>query len=222
VFSQEPSKQKTEPQYPIEIYSEAPEKPLISHPSLWLKPSPALHVQACWPTTPRGVHPMECQRTTVPPAFDAQFIFPPAFANFNQEVQKSLTVKPIDGQRDISSPRKGCRHSALRLSSIQQTVLLLRLIRTRDSLGRNPSRLTTPDYRTPAASTSLPMTLTRTKCSFTIRSSPRAKYPPRLKTLRYASIPELPILFVFVQGSFQATTQNENKPSSRGARSFCP
>ena len=156
-------------QYPIEIYSEAPEKRLsISHPPFG-ESITAFNGQAGWLTTPRGVHPMSASEQQSA-RIDAQIYFPARLRDLYQEF-KVLSGETIDGHATFLVTAKGVSLPPLRLLFDQQTGLLLRLIRyTETPLGRNPAQVDYADYRD-AGGVKIPYqwTLTRTSGSFTIR-----------------------------------------------------
>ena len=156
-------------QYPIEIYSEAPEKRLsISHPSFGESVT-AFNGQAGWLTTPRGVHPMNASERQSA-RIDAQIYFPVQIRELYQEF-KVHPGETIDGHATFLVTAKGASTSPLRLFFDQQTGLLLRLIRyTETPLGHNPLQVDYADYRD-ASGLKIPYqwTLTRTSGSFTIR-----------------------------------------------------
>jgi hypothetical protein len=180
-------------QYPIEIYSEAPEKRLsISHPSFGESVT-AFNGQAGWLTTPRGVHPMNASEQQSA-RIDAQIYFPVRLRELYQEF-KVLTGETIDGHATFLVTAKGAATPPLRLYFDQQTGLLLRLIRyTETPLGRNPLQVDYTDYRD-ASGFKIPYqwTLTRTNGSFTIRiSSVEQNIPIDEKLFVMPSIPETP------------------------------
>jgi photosynthetic reaction center cytochrome c subunit len=156
-------------QYPIEIYSEAPEKRLsISHPSFG-ESITAFNGHAGWLTTPRGVHPMSASERQSA-RIDAQIYFPARLRELYQEF-KVLPGERIDGHATFLVTAKGASTPPLRMFFDQQTGLLLRLIRyTETPLGRNPTQVDYADYRD-ANGVKIPYqwTLTRTNGSFTIR-----------------------------------------------------
>jgi len=156
-------------QYPIEIYSEGPEKRLsISHASFGQSVT-AFNGQAGWLSTPRGVHPMnssERQSSRI----DAQLYFPVQLRELYQEF-KVLPGETIDGHATFLVTASGVSTPPLRLFFDQQSGLLLRLIRYSETpLGRNPLEVDYADYRD-ASGVKIPYqwTLTRTNGSFTIR-----------------------------------------------------
>jgi photosynthetic reaction center cytochrome c subunit len=156
-------------QYPIEIYSEAPEKRLsISHPSFG-ESITAVNGHAGWLTTPRGVHPMSASDQQSA-RIDAQIYFPARVRELYQEF-KVLPGETIDGHATFVLTAKGASLPPLRMFFDQQTGLLLRLIRyTETPLGRNPAQVDYADYRdTNGVKIPYQWILTRTNGSFTIR-----------------------------------------------------
>lgn len=180
-------------QYPIEIYSEAPEKRLsISHPSFG-ESITAFNGQAGWLTTPRGVHPMNANEQQSA-RIDAQIYFPARLRELYQEF-KVLPSETIDGHSIFLVTAKGATAPPLRLYFDQQTGLLMRLVRyTETPLGRNPLELDYADYRD-AGGLKIPFqwTLTRTNGSFTIRiSSVQQNVPIDEKLFVMPAVPETP------------------------------
>lgn len=158
-------------QYPIEIYSEGPEKRLsISHASFGESVT-AFNGQAGWLSTARGVHPMNASERQSA-RIDAQLYFPVQLRELYQE----FTVLPgetIEGHATFLVTASGTSTPPLRLFFDQQSGLLLRLVRYSETpLGRNPLEVDYADYRD-AGGLKIPYqwTLTRTNGSFTIRVS---------------------------------------------------
>jgi len=180
-------------QYPIEIYSEAPEKRLsISHPSFGESVT-AFNGQAGWLTTPRGVHSMnsaEQQSARI----DAQIYLPARLRELYQEF-KVLAGETIESHSTFLVTAKGVSTPPLRMFFDKQTGLLLRMIRyTETPLGRNPLQVDYADYRD-AGGLKLPYqwTLTRTNGSFTIRiNSIQQNVPIDEKLFVTPAIPETP------------------------------
>jgi photosynthetic reaction center cytochrome c subunit len=180
-------------QYPIEIYSEAPEKRLsISHASFGESVT-AFNSQSGWLTTPRGVHPMNpSERQSA--RIDAQMYFPIQIHELYQEF-KVLPGESIDGHATFLVTAKGTSTPPLRLFFDQQSGLLLRMIRyTETPLGRNPLELDYADYReTNGVKIPSQWTLTRTNGSFTIRiNSVQQNVPIDEKLFVMPTIPETP------------------------------
>jgi photosynthetic reaction center cytochrome c subunit len=180
-------------QYPIEIYSEGPEKRLsISHASFGESVT-AFNGQEGWLTTARGVHPMSpSERQSA--RIDAQLYFPVQLRELYQEF-KVLPGETIDGHATLLVTANGASAPPLRLYFDQQTGLLLRLIRyTETPLGRNPLEVDYADYRD-ADGLKIPYqwTLTRTNGSFTIRiTSVQQNVPIDEKLFVMPPIPEAP------------------------------
>ena len=180
-------------QYPIEIYSEAPEKRLsTSHPSFGESVT-AFNGQSGWLTTPRGVHPMNpSERQSA--RIDAQMYFPIQIHELYQEF-KVLPGESIDGHATFLVTAKGASTPPLRLFFDQQSGLLLRMIRyTETPLGRNPLELDYADYRdTNGVKIPSQWTLTRPSGSFTIRiNSVQQNVPIDEKLFVMPTIPETP------------------------------
>jgi photosynthetic reaction center cytochrome c subunit len=180
-------------QYPIEIYSETPEKRLsISHPSFGESVT-AFNGQAGWLTTPRGVHPMSASEQQSA-RIDAQIYFPARLRELYQEF-KVHPGETIDGHATFLVTAKGAATPPLRLYFDQQTGLLLRLMRyTETPLGRNPLQVDYADYRD-ASGPKIPYqwTLIRANGSFTIRiNSVEQNIPIDEKLFIMPAIPETP------------------------------
>jgi photosynthetic reaction center cytochrome c subunit len=180
-------------QYPIEIYSEAPEKRRsISHPSFG-ESITAFNGQAGWLTTPRGVHPMNASDQQSA-RIDAQIYFPARLRELYQEF-KVLPGETIDGHPTFLVTAKGASTPPLRLFFDQQSGFLLRLIRyTETPLGRDPAQVDYADYRdTSGLKIPYQWTLTRTSGSFTIRiNSIQQNIPIDEKLFVMPPIPETP------------------------------
>jgi hypothetical protein len=180
-------------QYPIEIYSEAPEKRLsISHPSFGESVT-AFNGQAGWLTTPRGVHPMNASEQQSA-RIDAQIYFPARLHELYQEF-KVLPGGTVDGHATFLVTAKGASTPPLRMHFDQQSGLLLRLIRyTETPLGSNPLEVDYTDYRD-ISGLKIPYqwTLTRTNGSFTIRiTTVQQNVPIDEKLFVMPPIPETP------------------------------
>jgi len=156
-------------QYPVEVYSEGPEKRVsISHPSFGESVT-AYNGQTGWLANPRGMHPMSAQEASAA-RVDAQLYFPARVHELFQEFH----VKPgaaIAGHETYEVAAKGAGLPPLKLYFDQQSGLLLRLVRYAETpLGKNPTQIDYADYRE-ADGVKMPFqwTLTRTNGSFTIR-----------------------------------------------------
>jgi photosynthetic reaction center cytochrome c subunit len=179
--------------YPIEIYSEAPEKRLsISHPSFGASVT-AFNGLAGWLTTPRGVHPMNSSERQSA-RIDAQIFFPVRVRELYQEF-KVLPGEKLDGHPTLLVTAAGANTPPLRLYFDQQSGLLLRLIRYAETpLGRNPLEVDYTDYReVDGVKIPYQWTLTRTNGSFTIRiNSVQQNVPIEEKLFIMPPIPETP------------------------------
>jgi hypothetical protein len=156
-------------QYPIEVYSEAPEKRLsIAHPQSGPSVT-AFNGEVGWLTTPGGVHrmsPAEGEAARI----DATLHFPVKV----REMYQDFKVRP--GEEIAGRPTFEVRGTAsgkptLRLFFDQENGLLLRSIRYAETpLGRNPTQIDYADYRT-AEGVKIPYrwTLARPGGSFTIK-----------------------------------------------------
>ena len=179
--------------YPIEIYSESPEKRLsISHASFGESVT-AFNGQTGWLTTPRGVHPMNASERQSA-RIDAQIYFPARIRELYQKF-KVLPGETIDGRATFLVTANGTSTPPLRLFFDQQSGLLLRLVRyTETPLGRNPAQVDYADYRD-AGGLKIPYqwTLTRTNGSFTIRiAAVQQNVPIDEKLFVMPPIPETP------------------------------
>jgi outer membrane lipoprotein-sorting protein len=155
--------------YPIEIYSEAPEKRVsISHPSFGDSVT-AFNGEVGWLGTPRGIHPMSSQENAAA-RIDAQLCFPVRVRELFQEFHVA-PGETISGHQTYLVTAKGAGLSPVRLYFDQQSGLLLRLLRYAETpLGRNPTQIDYADYRdTSGVKIPYQWTLTRTNGSFTIR-----------------------------------------------------
>jgi photosynthetic reaction center cytochrome c subunit len=156
-------------QYPVEVYSEGPEKRVsISHPSFGDSVT-AFNGQVGWLSTPRGPHVMSAQENQAA-RIDAQLYFPARLRELYPEFHV-LPGEPIGGHATVLLAAEGAGTPPLRLYFDQQSGLLLRLIRyAQTPLGRNPSQIDYADYRdTGGVKIPYQWTLTRTNGTFTIR-----------------------------------------------------
>jgi photosynthetic reaction center cytochrome c subunit len=155
--------------YPVEIYSEAPDKRVsISHPSFGESVT-AFNGQAGWLGSPRGAHPMgtlENQAARI----DAQLDFPARVRELFQEFHV-LPGEAIGGRATYLVTAKGAGVPPVNLYFDQQTGLLLRQVRYAETpLGRNPTQVDYADYRqTDGVNIPYRWALTRTNGSFTIQ-----------------------------------------------------
>ena len=157
-------------QFPIEVYSEAPDQRVsVTHANGGSSVT-AFNGQAGWLSIPGGVHRMTtAERESA--RIDAQIYFPARV----REMYKEFRVRPgeeINGRATYlisAAPTDG--HPALRMYFDQETGLLLRMIRyTETALGRNPAQVDYADYReTDGVKIPYRWTLARPNGAFTIR-----------------------------------------------------
>lgn len=156
-------------QYPVEVYSEAPEKRVsITH----LPPGEsvtAFNGETGWLSRPNGFHRMtgaEAEAARI----DAQLHFPVQF----RELYKEFRVRPgedIGGRPTVVLSAKAPGKPGLRLYFDRENGLLLRQIRYAETpLGQNPTQIDYGDYRV-ADGVKIPYkwTLMRPGGSFTIQ-----------------------------------------------------
>ena len=156
-------------QYPIEVYSEAPEKRVsIAHPPRGESVT-AFNGEAGWLAMPNAVHrmtPAEAEAARI----DAELHFPVQL----RELYKEFHVRPgeqLAGRPTVLVNAKSKGKPELRLYFDQENGMLLRLIRYAVTpLGRNPTQIDYADYRV-ADGVKIPYkwTLTRPNGSFTIQ-----------------------------------------------------
>jgi hypothetical protein len=156
-------------QYPVEVYSEGPDRRVsISHPSLGESVT-AFNGEAGWLINPRGMHPMSTQEAAAA-RVDAQLYFPARIHDLFQD----LKVQPgetIGGHETYLVAARGTGLPPVKLYFDQQSGLLVRQVRYAETpLGKNPTQIDYADYRQ-ADGVKIPFqwTLTRTNGSFTIR-----------------------------------------------------
>jgi len=156
-------------QYPIEVYSEAPEKRVsISHPKGGASVT-GFNGEAGWLSIPGGVHrmtPTEREGARV----DAEFHFPVSVREVYKEF-KVVRGEELDGHATYQVEANSPGRPPLRLYFDQQTGLLLRLVRyTVTPLGKNPVQIDYGDFReTDGVKIPYRWALTRISGSFTIR-----------------------------------------------------
>lgn len=156
-------------EYPIEVFSEAPEKRVsISHPQ-GASSVTAFNGQVGWLAIPNAVHYMTASEREAA-RIDAQLYFPIQL----REMYKELRVLPseeINAHPTYVIYATGPSHPALRLNFDQQSGLLTRLTRYAETpLGRLPTQIDYAEYRENSG-VKIPYqwTLTRPNGSFTIR-----------------------------------------------------
>jgi hypothetical protein len=155
--------------YPIDIYSEGPDKRVsISHPSSGPSVT-AYNGEVGWLAMPKGFHRMTAAEQQAA-SIDAQFYLPASLPHLYQE----FIVHPgetIDGKQTILVSAKGKDLPSADLYFDQESGLLLRLIRYAETpLGRNPTQIDYADYRV-ADGVKIPYrwTLARPNGRFTIQ-----------------------------------------------------
>jgi photosynthetic reaction center cytochrome c subunit len=156
--------------YPIEVYSEAPDKRVsISHPKGGSSVT-AFNGQVGWLSIPGGVHRMTTtERESA--AIDAQMYFPAKVREFYKEFQvhpgEEINQLPTYLVAAPATPG----HPAIRMYFDQQTGLLLRLIRYAETaLGKNPAQVDYADYKeTDGVKIPYHWTLVRPNGAFTIK-----------------------------------------------------
>jgi len=156
-------------QYPMEVYSEAPEKRVsISHPSRGDSIT-AFNGEVGWLSMPNGFHRMTAAEAEAA-RIDAQLHFPVRL----RELYKEFHVRPgveIGGRQTVLVSAKASGRPDLSLYFDQENGLLLRQIRYAETpLGRNPTQIDYADFRI-ADGVKIPYkwTLTRPGGSFTIQ-----------------------------------------------------
>jgi photosynthetic reaction center cytochrome c subunit len=158
-------------QFPIEVYSEGPDKRVsISHPNGGSSVA-AFNGEAGWLTIPNGVHRMTTMEREAA-RIDAQLYFPIAV----REMYKSFKVAPgeeIGGHATylVSGTAEG--RPDLRLYFDQDSGLLVRQIRyAQTALGKNPTQIDYADYKqSDGVKIPYQWTLARPNGSFVIRIS---------------------------------------------------
>jgi photosynthetic reaction center cytochrome c subunit len=155
--------------YPIEVYSEGPDKRVsISHPKSGDSVT-AFNGEVGWLSMPRGFHPMtaaEAQAASI----DAQLYFPVRLPQLYQEFRVSLG-ETIDGRATYRLSAKSKDLPALNLYFDEESGLLLRMIRYAETpLGNNPTQIDYSDFRAvDAVKIPFRWTLARPNGRFTIQ-----------------------------------------------------
>ncbi|HUN61642.1 MAG TPA: c-type cytochrome [Candidatus Sulfotelmatobacter sp.] len=156
-------------EYPIEVYSEAPDKRIsISHPQGGSSVT-AFNGEVGWLSIRNGVHRMTQQEREAA-RIDAELYFPAKL----RELYKDFKVKPgeaIDGHATYLVMAQATNLPQLQLYFDQSSGLLLRLMRfAQTPLGQNPTQIDYADYRvTDDLKIPYQWTLTRPNGSFTIK-----------------------------------------------------
>ena len=132
--------------YPIEIFSEGPEKRVsISHPKSGDSVT-AFNGEVGWLAMPRGFHQMSSAEQQAA-RIDAQLYFPARLPELFQEFQVR-PGKAIDGHETYLVSAKGKDLPSVQLYFDQESGLLMRLIKYAETpLGRNPTEIDYADYR---------------------------------------------------------------------------
>jgi hypothetical protein len=155
--------------YPIDIYSEGPDKRVsISHPSGGQSIT-AYNGQAGWLAMPHGFHKMtEAEQQSA--SIDAQLYFAARLPELYQDFH-ARPGETINGKPTYMVSARGKNLPSLRLYFDQDSGLLVRLIRyTETPLGQNPTEVDYADYRvTDGVKIPYKWTLTRPNGSFTIQ-----------------------------------------------------
>jgi photosynthetic reaction center cytochrome c subunit len=157
-------------QYPIEVYSEAPDKRVsISHPTGGSSVT-AFNGQVGWLSIPGGVHRMTTAEQESA-AIDAQIYFPAKVREFYKQFEVDLGEEINGRQTYVVAAQATPGHPAIRMYFDLQTGLLLRLIRyTETALGRNPAQVDYADYKqTDGVKIPYQWTLVRPNGAFTIK-----------------------------------------------------
>jgi photosynthetic reaction center cytochrome c subunit len=156
-------------EYPIEVYSEAPDKRIsISHPQGGESVT-AFNGKAGWLTIRNGIHMMTAGEREAA-RIDAELYFPARV----RELYKEFRVRPgedIDGHVTYMVMTRDEGRLPLRLYFDQQSGLLLRQMRFAETpLGRNPTQIDYGDYKE-IDGVKIPYrwTLSRPNGSFTIK-----------------------------------------------------
>ena len=155
-------------QYPIEVYSQAPEKRVsIAHPQGGESVT-AFNGEVGWLAIGNGVHRMTASEREAA-RIDAELYFPARV----RELYKEFRVRPgepIDGRATLVVMAREASRPALRLCFDKESGLLLRQLRFAETpLGRNPTQIDYSDYKE-IDGVKIPYrwTLTRPNGSFTI------------------------------------------------------
>jgi len=157
-------------EYPIEIYSEAPEKRVsISHLPGGASVT-AFNGETGWLSIPGGFHRMTATEQEAA-RIDAELHFPARLPELYPDLQVSLGEEVAGHPTFLVSARAAGKPS-LDLYFDRDRGLLLRLVRYADTpLGRNPTEIDYGDYHvTDGVNLPYQWTLTRPTGSFTIRA----------------------------------------------------
>jgi photosynthetic reaction center cytochrome c subunit len=132
--------------YPIEIYSEAPEKRVsLTHPPTGTSVT-AFNGEVGWLSIPGGFHPMTAAEGEAA-RIDAELRFAARLRELYKDF-KVLPGDPVRGRPTYLVVAKAPGKPALNLYFDRENGLLLRLIRFAETpLGRNPTQIDYSDYR---------------------------------------------------------------------------
>jgi photosynthetic reaction center cytochrome c subunit len=157
-------------QYPIEVFSEGPDKRIsISHPKSGGSSVTAFNGDVGWLSIPNGFHRMTAAEAAAA-RIDAELYFPAKVSEMYKEF-RVLPPEEINGHQTYVVYATAQGLPALRLNFDQQSSLLIRLTRYAETpLGRNPTQIDYADYRT-TGGVKIPYqwTLARPSGAFTIR-----------------------------------------------------
>jgi photosynthetic reaction center cytochrome c subunit len=155
--------------YPIEVYSEAPDKRIsISHPPNGESVT-AYNGEVGWLTIRGGVHRMSAAEAAAA-RIDAELYFPSRVREMYAEWEVKRGEE-IAGRATLLVAAKGSGKLPLELYFDAETGVLLRMVRYAETpLGRNPTQIDYGDYRA-ADAVKIPYrwTLARPNGAFTIR-----------------------------------------------------
>jgi photosynthetic reaction center cytochrome c subunit len=156
-------------QYPIEVYSEAPDKRIsLSHPQGGSSVT-AFNGEVGWLSIRNGVHRMTEQEREAA-RIDAELYFPAKVRELYKEFKVKLG-EAIDGHATYVVMAQATNLPPLQLYFDESSGLLVRLMRfAQTPLGKNPTQIDYADYRV-ADDVKIPYqwTLTRPNGSFTIK-----------------------------------------------------
>ena len=156
-------------QYPIEVYTEAPDKRIsISHPQAGPSVT-AFNGEVGGLSIPGGVHRMAAPEREAA-RIDAEFYFPMRLREMYKEFKVRLGEQ-INGRETVLVSATAPGRPPLRMYFDNETGLLLRLIRYMETpLGRNPTQIDYADYReTGGAKIPYRWTVARPNGIFTIK-----------------------------------------------------
>jgi photosynthetic reaction center cytochrome c subunit len=156
-------------QFPIEVYSEAPDKRVsISHPQGGESVT-AFNGEVGWLSIRNGFHKMTAPEREAA-RIDAELYFPARVRDLYKDFQVR-SGEEINGHATYLVTAKDPNRPSLRLYFDQESGLLLRQLRFAETpLGRNPTQIDYGDYReTDGVKIPYRWTLTRPNGSFTIK-----------------------------------------------------